>query len=200
MATETLHFENARFAQQLFNHEPGNLALLETELGVKATAREGWIKLDGTAENLERAKHLFASLESLLKAGSPVKNREFMHSLNVVKHEGGTTLKEMVSDRVTTHDRKPGVTAKTIGQKKYLDAIRKHDVTFGIGPAGTGKTYLAVAMALSALREGRVSRIILTRPAVEAGEALGFLPGDLLVKITPYMRQLHDALHDMLPA
>ena len=200
MATETLHFENARFAQQLFNHEPGNLALLETELGVKATAREGWIKLDGTAENLERAKHLFASLESLLKAGSPVKNREFMHSLNVVKHEGGTTLKEMVSDRVTTHDRKPGVTAKTIGQKKYLDAIRKHDVTFGIGPAGTGKTYLAVAMALSALREGRVSRIILTRPAVEAGEALGFLPGDLLEKITPYLRPLHDALHDMLPA
>ena len=200
MATETLHFENARFAQQLFNHEPGNLALLETELGVKATAREGWIKLDGTAENLERAKHLFASLESLLKAGSPVKNREFMHSLNVVKHEGGTTLKAMVSDRVTTHDRKPGVTAKTVGQKKYLDAIRKHDVTFGIGPAGTGKTYLAVAMALSALREGSVSRIILTRPAVEAGEALGFLPGDLLEKITPYLRPLHDALHDMLPA
>jgi len=200
VATETLHFENARFAQQLFNHEPGNLALLETELGVKATAREGWIKLDGTATDIERAKHLFASLESLLKAGSPVKNREFMHSLNVVKHEGGTTLKEMVSDRVTTHERKPGVTAKTVGQKNYLDAIRKHDVTFGIGPAGTGKTYLAVAMALSAMRAGSVSRIILTRPAVEAGEALGFLPGDLLEKITPYLRPLHDALHDMLPA
>ena len=200
MATETLHFENARFAQQLFNHEPRNLALLETELGVKATSREGWIKLDGTAENLERAKHLFAALESLLKAGSPVKNREYLHALNVVKHEGGTTLKDMVSDRVTTHERKPGVTAKTVGQKKYLEAIRKHDITFGIGPAGTGKTFLAVAMALSALREGAVSRIILTRPAVEAGEALGFLPGDLLEKITPYLRPLHDALHDMLPA
>jgi len=95
---------------------------------------------------------------------------------------------------------KPGVTAKTTGQKKYLDAIRKHDITFGIGPAGTGKTYLAVAMALSAMREGRVSRIILTRPAVEAGEALGFLPGDLLEKITPYLRPLHDALQDMMPA
>ena len=200
MPTETLHFDNARFAQQLFNHEPGNLALLETELAVKATAREGWIKLEGAADALVRAKHLFASLESLLKAGSPVKNREFMHALNVVKHEGGTTLKEMVSDRVTTHERKPGVTAKTVVQKKYLDAIRQHDVTFGIGPAGTGKTYLAVAMALSAMREGAVSRIILTRPAVEAGEALGFLPGDLLEKITPYLRPLHDALHDMLPA
>jgi phosphate starvation-inducible PhoH-like protein len=150
VATETLHYENARFAQQLFNHEPRNLQTLETELGVKATARDGWIKLDGPAENIERAKHLFASLQNLLQAGSPVKNREFTHALNVVKHEGATTLQDMVSDRVQTHERKPGVTAKTVGQKKYLDAIRKHDITFGIGPAGTGKTYLAVAMALSA--------------------------------------------------
>jgi phosphate starvation-inducible PhoH-like protein len=200
VATETLHFENARFAQQLYNHEPRNLSTLETEIGVKATSREGWIKLEGAAADIERAKHLFASLESLLKAGSPVKNREFLHALNVIKHEGGSTLKDMVSDRVHTHERKPGVTAKTVGQKKYLDAVRKHDITFGIGPAGTGKTYLAVATALSALREGSISRIILTRPAVEAGEALGFLPGDLYEKITPYLRPLHDALHDMLPA
>ena len=199
MATETLHFENARVAQQLFNHEPRNLQSLETELGVKATSREGWIKLEGQADALERAKHLFVSLETLLKAGTPVRNREFTHALNVVKHEGGETLKNLVNDRVMTHDRKPGVTAKTVGQKKYLEAIRKHDVTFGVGPAGTGKTYLAVAMALTALRDGKVSRIILTRPAVEAGEALGFLPGDLYEKITPYLRPLQDALHDMLP-
>lgn len=200
MATETLHFENARAAQQLFNHEPQNLRLLENELGVKATAREGWIKLEGEAEAISRAKQLFVSLESTLRAGSPVRNREFAQALSVVKHEGAETLKDLTSQRVHTHERKPGVTAKTVGQKKYLDAIRKHDVTFGIGPAGTGKTYLAVAMALSALREGKVSRIILTRPAVEAGEALGFLPGDLYEKITPYLRPLHDALHDMLPA
>ena len=200
MATETLHFENARVAQQLFNHEPRNLQSLETELGVKATAREGWIKLEGPADALERARHLFVSLETLLKAGTPVRNREFTHALNVVKHEGGETLKDLVNDRVMTHERKPGVTAKTVGQKKYLEAIRKHDVTFGVGPAGTGKTYLAVAMALAALRDGKVSRIILARPAVEAGEALGFLPGDLYEKITPYLRPLQDALHDMLPA
>lgn len=200
MATETLHFENARFAQQLFNHEPRNLSALETELGVKATAREGWIKLDGTTDGIERAKQLFASLQNMLQAGSPVKNREFTHALNVVKNEGASTLKAMVSDRVQTHERKPGVTAKTVGQKKYLEAIRAHDITFGIGPAGTGKTYLAVAMGLWALREGKTSRIILTRPAVEAGEALGFLPGDLYEKITPYLRPLHDALQDMLPA
>lgn len=200
MPSATLHYENARFAQQLFNHEPRNLQALETELSVKATCREGWIKLEGAAVDLERAKQLFASLENLLKAGSPVKNREFAHALSVVKNEGGAALQDMVADRVTTHERKPGVTAKTLGQKRYLDAIRQHDITFGIGPAGTGKTYLAVAMALSALRAGGISRIILTRPAVEAGEALGFLPGDLYEKITPYLRPLHDALHDMLPA
>jgi phosphate starvation-inducible PhoH-like protein len=200
VATETLHYENARFAQQLFNHEPRNLSALETELNVKATSRDGWIKLAGSAENIERAKHFFASLENMLKAGSQIRNREFTHALNVVKHDGAETLKELLNDRVQTHQKKPGVTAKTVGQKKYLDAIRKHDITFGVGPAGTGKTYLAVAAALSALREGKVSRIILTRPAVEAGEALGFLPGDLYEKITPYLRPLHDALQDMMPA
>jgi phosphate starvation-inducible PhoH-like protein len=199
MASETLHFDNARIAQQLFNNDPRNLEALEQQLGVKATVREGWIKLDGAAEALERAKQLFVSLEGSLKAGSVVRNREFTHALNVVKHEGVTTLKDLMNDRVQTHEKKPGVTAKTVGQKKYVEAIRVHDITFGIGPAGTGKTYLAVAMALSALREGKVSRIILTRPAVEAGEALGFLPGDLYEKIMPYLRPLHDALQDMLP-
>ena len=200
MATETLHFENARIAQQLFNNEPRNLQAIEDQLGVKATTREGWIKLEGQADAIERAKHLFLSLENSLKAGSPVRNREFAHALSVVKHEGVSTLKDLMNDRVLTHDRKPGVTAKTVGQKNYLDAIRKHDITLGIGPAGTGKTYLAVAMALTSLRDGSISRIILTRPAVEAGEALGFLPGDLYEKITPYLRPLHDALHDMMPA
>ena len=200
MPTETLHFENARVAQQLFNHDPHNLEALDEQLGVKATARDGWIKLDGEAEALERAKHLFISLEASLKAGTPVRNRDFIHALNVVKNEGVATLKDLMNDRVQTHERKAGVAAKTVGQKKYLDAIRTHDITFGIGPAGTGKTYLAVAMALSTLREGKVARIILTRPAVEAGEALGFLPGDLYEKILPYLRPLHDALHDMLPA
>jgi len=200
MATETLHFENARVAQQLFNNDPRNLQSLEQQLGVKATSREGWIKLEGEGDAIERAKHLFLSLESSLKAGTPVRNREFTHALNIVKHEGVSTLKDIMGDRIQTSEKKGGVTAKTVGQKKYLDAIRTHDVTFGVGPAGTGKTYLAVAMALSALREGKISRIILTRPAVEAGEALGFLPGDLYEKIMPYLRPLHDALHDMMPA
>jgi phosphate starvation-inducible PhoH-like protein len=198
--TETLHFENARIAQQLYNNDPRNLEAIEQQLGVKATCRDGWIKLEGDADSMECAKQLFLQLANSLQAGTPVRNREFSHALNVVKSEGVSTLKELMSDRIQTSEKKPGITAKTVGQKKYLDAIRKHDVTFGIGPAGTGKTYLAVAMALAALREGRVSRIILTRPAVEAGEALGFLPGDLYEKIMPYLRPLHDALHDMMPA
>jgi phosphate starvation-inducible protein PhoH and related proteins len=200
VATETLHFENDRVAQQLYNNDPRNLQALEEQLGVKATSREGWIKLEGEADALDRAKHLFIMLESSLQAGTPVRQREFTHALSIVRHEGVSTLKDLLSDRIQTSEKKPGVTAKTVGQKKYLDAIRRHDVTFGIGPAGTGKTYLAVAMALSALREGRVSRIILTRPAVEAGEALGFLPGDLYEKIMPYLRPLHDALQDMMAA
>ena len=200
MPTETLHFENARFAQQLFSNDTRNLQALEENLGVKATAREGWIKLEGPAEGIERAREMFQLLESSLKAGTPVRNREFNQALNVVKNEGVSALKDLYSERILTSPRKANVTPKTTGQKKYIEAIRKHDVTFGIGPAGTGKTYMAMAMAVAALHEEKVARIILTRPAVEAGEALGFLPGDLYEKIAPYLRPLQDALHDMMPA
>ncbi|HXT40147.1 MAG TPA: PhoH family protein [Candidatus Angelobacter sp.] len=200
MASEILHFENARQAQQLFNNDPRNLQALADQLDVKATAREGWIKLEGPAEAVERARQMFQLLEGSLRSGSPVRNREFAYALNVVKHEGTSTLKSLFDERIQTSAKKAPVTPKTVGQKRYVEAIRQHDVTFGIGPAGTGKTYLAMAMAVQALKEEKVSRIILTRPAVEAGEALGFLPGDLYEKIAPYLRPLHDALHDMLPA
>jgi phosphate starvation-inducible PhoH-like protein len=200
MPTETLHFENARLAQQLFNNDPRNLQSLEEHLGVKAVARENWIKLDGAGESVERARELFHSLESLLKNGGAVRQREFAHALNVVMNDGVSALRALFSERITTSPKKAPVAPKTVGQKKYVDAIRTHDVTIGVGPAGTGKTYLAMAMALSALREEKAARIILTRPAVEAGEALGFLPGDLYEKINPYLRPLYDALHDMLPA
>ena len=200
MHTETLHFENARLAQQLFNNDPRNLQALQEELDVKATSREGWIKIEGPIEGVERAKQMFHLLEASLKAGTAVRNSEFAQALNIVKHEGVSALKDLYSERIHTSSKKANVTPKTTGQKRYVEAIRGHDVTFGIGPAGTGKTYLAMAMAVSALREEKVSRIILTRPAVEAGGALGFLPGDLYEKIEPYLRPLHDALHDMLPA
>ncbi|MFM2081978.1 MAG: PhoH-like protein [Verrucomicrobiota bacterium] len=199
MATETLHYENARFTQQLFNNDPRNLQAVEAQLGVKATARDSFIKLDGPAQAVAQGKQLFGSLQNLLKSGTVVRQREFTAALATLTEHGGEALEALSNDRTQISPTKAPVTPKTVGQKKYCDAIRAHDVTFGIGPAGTGKTYLAVAMALAALRDGKVSRIILTRPAVEAGEALGFLPGDLYEKITPYLRPLHDALQDMLP-
>jgi phosphate starvation-inducible PhoH-like protein len=199
MATETLHYETARHAQQLFNSDPKNLKLMEDELSVKATSREGWIKIEGNQEDVDRAKQVFQYLEGTLKAGAAVRNREFAYALNVARHDGPDALQQLAEQRIQTSARKTTVTPKTIGQKRYIEMIRDHDVTFGIGPAGTGKTYLAVAMAVQALKEEKVSRIVLTRPAVEAGEALGFLPGDLNEKIAPYLRPLQDALHDMLP-
>jgi phosphate starvation-inducible PhoH-like protein len=200
MPSETLHFENARFAQQLLNNDSQTLHTLEQSLGIKATTREGWIKIEGSEDAIARAKQLFQVLESSLKAGHPLRGRDFSHVLNVVQNEGVTALKELYSEKILTSGKKANVVPKTVGQKNYVEAIRKHDVSFGIGPAGTGKTYLAMAMAVAALREEKVSRIILTRPAVEAGEALGFLPGDLYEKIDPYLRPLLDALHDMMPA
>src|SRR5262245_2626271 len=200
MATETLHFESARIAQQLFNNDPKNLETLQEELDVKATAREGWIKLEGAADAVERAKHLFQYLENSLKGGTAIRNREFIYAVGVLKNEGPEALQGLHGEPIHTSTRKPTVAPKTLGQKRYVEAIRHHDVTFGLGPAGTGKTYLAMAMAVAALSEERVSRIILTRPAVEAGEALGFLPGDLYEKISPYLRPLQDALYDMMPA
>jgi len=200
MPSETLHFENARFAQQLLNNDAQNLHSLEETLGVKATTREGWIKLEGSEDAIARAKQMFQLLETSLKSGHPVKGRDFSHALSVVQNEGVTALKDLYAERIQTSTKKANVVPKTVGQKKYVEAIRAHDVCFGIGPAGTGKTYLAMAMAVAALREEKVSRIILTRPAVEAGEALGFLPGDLYEKIDPYLRPLLDALHDMMAA
>ncbi len=200
MALETLQFETERLAQQLFNNDPRNLQLLKDELGVQVTSREGWIKLEGPEEAIASVKHMFGHLESATRAGHVIRNREFAYAVNVVRHEGPNALGELFGERIQTSTRKATVTPKTVGQKSYVQAIREHDLTLGVGPAGTGKTYLAMAMAVLALRENQVSRIILTRPAVEAGEALGFLPGDLYEKIAPYLRPLHDALHDMVPA
>ena len=200
MPSETLHFESARFVQQLLNNDPQTLHTLEQSFGIKATTREDWIKIEGPDDAIERAKQLFQILESSLKAGHPLRGRDFSHVLNIVQNEGVAALKELYSEKIQTSGKKANVVPKTVGQKNYIEAIRNHDLCFGIGPAGTGKTYLAMAMAVAALREEKVSRIILTRPAVEAGEALGFLPGDLYDKIDPYLRPLLDALHDMMPA
>jgi phosphate starvation-inducible PhoH-like protein len=199
MPTETLHFENARIPQQLLNSH--NLRALEQNLGVKATSRDTWIKLEGSVEAIQRAREMFQLLESSLKSGARpegLHTREFLHALNVVANEGVSALRALYAERIHTSTRKANVTPKTAGQKRYVEAIRTHDVTFGLGPAGTGKTYLAIAKAVEALEGGRCSRIVLSRPAVEAGESLGFLPGDLQEKLAPYLRPLYDALTERL--
>jgi phosphate starvation-inducible PhoH-like protein len=199
MPSITLTFDSARQAQQLFDNDPHNLKLLKEHLEVNATARDGWIKLEGEEDALNLAKEVFDSLREQLNSGQHPRQRELLKAIETVKENGADALKSLHAQRITTSPRKPQVMPKTLGQKTYLDAIAAHDLTFGIGPAGTGKTYLAMAMAVSALHRGDVSRIILTRPAVEAGEALGFLPGDLREKLSPYLRPLHDALTDMMP-
>ncbi|MGY8654333.1 MAG: PhoH family protein [Verrucomicrobiia bacterium] len=199
MTSETLHFENARLAMQLVNNETRNFQVIEERLKVKAMSRDGWIKLDGEEEDVERARSLFEALEKSLQDGGKIRDREFNQALDVICEEGGEALKKLLSERIVTSTRKAPIVPKTVTQQRYVQAIRDHDVTLGLGPAGTGKTYLAMAMATAALKAGDVARIILTRPAVEAGEALGFLPGDLYEKLDPYLRPLHDALNDMLP-
>jgi phosphate starvation-inducible PhoH-like protein len=162
------------------------------------TTREGWVKLEGDANRIDKAQQVFQQLEQARQQGVDIQKHEFNYALKAVTEERDETLGDIVSIKIVTSSRKPPVVARSANQRAYVEAIQKHDVVFGIGPAGTGKTYLAVAMAVAALKKEQVSRIILTRPAVEAGEALGFLPGDLEQKIFPYLRPLYDALHEML--
>jgi phosphate starvation-inducible protein PhoH and related proteins len=196
--TRTLHFDNARQLQSLYANDLQLLKRMEDSLGVKVTTREGWVKLEGEPEKIEKAERVFNQLEEAQKKGVPIQKHEFQYALNSVSESREDNLSDAVSMKITTSPRKPPIVARSAGQRSYLEAIDKHDIVFGIGPAGTGKTYLAVAMAVSALKKDQVSRIILTRPAVEAGEALGFLPGELEQKIAPYLRPLYDALRDML--
>ena len=185
--TLTLEFENARAVQALYGGEDKLLRELEAALDVRVTSRDGWLRIEGEADGVTRARKVFAQLDAARKTGVPIRRHEFHYDLG-----------RLLELRIQTSSRRPPIVPKTEGQKAYLRSIQTRDITFGVGPAGTGKTYLAMAMAVSALKQEKVSRIVLTRPAVEAGEALGFLPGDLQEKILPYLRPLYDALYDML--
>jgi phosphate starvation-inducible PhoH-like protein len=171
---------------------------MEESLGVKVTTREGWVKLEGEPDKIDKAQQVFDQLEKARQKGVEIQKHEFNYALNSVNDARAEHIDDLADVKISPSPRKPPIVARSAGQRQYVEAIQKQDVVFGIGPAGTGKTYLAVAMAVAALKKEQVSRIILTRPAVEAGEALGFLPGDLQEKITPYLRPLYDALRDML--
>lgn len=193
-----LDFDTPQFLHDLFANDPKNLAYLERTLGVVTVTRDGWILLSGQQEPLRRAHSVFTDLEQARRQGARIESREFRMAVDVAAESGEIKVSELARVKlVGSKGRKP-VIPKTPSQLAYVRAMETHDVVFGLGPAGTGKTYLAMAMALTRLKRRDIQRIVLTRPAVEAGEALGFLPGDLREKVAPYLRPLYDAIHDML--
>ena len=194
----TFEFENARTLGTLFLNDLGNLQLIERTLAVKITTRDGWLRAEGEAPAVELVGRVFRQLSDAQKSGLAIRKFEFNYALRSAQEPDAPTLDQLVVTKIQCSAKRPPIVPKTAMQRAYIQAIQQHDMTFGIGPAGTGKTYLAMAMAVSALKKEQVNRIILTRPAVEAGEALGFLPGDLNEKIMPYLRPLYDALHDMI--
>ena len=185
------------FERELFGDFDENIKLIESTLSIDVILREGNIVLMGEEKNVDLAIKLMNELHDTVSNGKSLDKQSITYSLSLLLEGSEMRIKELEDVIVLTKKGKP-VQPKTLGQKKYVDLIKSNDITFGIGPAGTGKTYLAVAMAVRAFKNDEVSRIILTRPAVEAGESLGFLPGDMRDKVDPYLRPLYDALFDML--
>ncbi|MCK6588207.1 MAG: PhoH family protein [Polyangiaceae bacterium] len=175
-----------------------HLKTLSKTLGVESGVRGNIIRLSGDADKVELAERFLTEAAQLIQTGTSLDSQDYARGLQSMRDDPTTSLRDLFEDVVLITARRRPITAKGIAQKRYIQAIRSHDLTFGIGPAGTGKTYLAMAMAVHALIERKVKRIILARPAVEAGERLGFLPGDLAEKVNPYLRPLYDALHDMM--
>ena len=184
----------------LFGANERNVSLLESELGVKLSLRGSEIKIEGEAENVGWALQVLEKLMELEARHTPIDRTTLRYACALVKEDGLERLDELAAQVVAITHRGRPVRCKTLGQYDYVKAIREHELTFAVGPAGTGKTYLAMALAVSALRNKEVERIVLTRPAVEAGEKLGFLPGDLSQKVDPYLRPLFDALYEMMGA
>ena len=193
-----LTFEDNNLARLLFGDLDKNLRTIEKTVGVSVKTRGNELILQGLQHEVELAAIALEQLYELLKENYPVYPSDVAYGLRILERSPKANLKEIFLDRVYITANQRVVSPKSVNQKKYIDSIRHKDVVFGIGPAGTGKTYLAVAMAISALTGNQVKNIILTRPAVEAGEKLGFLPGDISQKVDPYLRPLYDALNDML--
>ncbi len=191
-------FSDVELARQLFGEHNNHLQRIAQSLGVEIQARGNTVHLQGDEIILRLAQNLLSQLYGLLKERYPIYATDIDYAIRLLSADDSAQLKDIFLDTVYITAKKMAITPKSRSQKEYIDAIRQHDIVFGIGPAGTGKTYLAMAMAVAALTKGTVNRIILTRPAVEAGEALGFLPGDLADKVDPYLRPLYDALHDMM--
>jgi len=198
-ATPTeLHFPDSRLFRELLGHHDENVKLVERKLGVTVDVTDNTLTVHGDPVDTELAGRVFTQLYGLHEQGYPIYGSDVDYAIRILSGDRTASLKEIFLDTVFISAHRRTITPKSVVQKAYIDAIRNHDVVFGIGPAGTGKTYLAMAMAVAELLKNTFSRIVLTRPAVEAGEKLGFLPGDLAEKVNPYLRPLYDALHDMV--
>jgi len=194
----TVDFTDIELARQLFGEHNRHLQQIATATDTAVNARGSTVFIEGESIAARLSQNVLEQLYGILKEGYPVHANDIDYAIRVLSGNDRADLKKIFLDTVFITSKKTTISPKSPAQKEYIDAMRKYDIVFGIGPAGTGKTYLAMAMAVSALTKSLVDRIILTRPAVEAGEELGFLPGDLAEKVDPYLRPLYDALHDMI--
>lgn len=190
--------DDSKLAHALFGQQDRHLRQIERLTGVRISSKGTSALLSGQDEAREHALRLLTGLERLLKGGFPLRPADIEYADRILRMDATADLASIFLDTVIVSSRNKSIAPKTIAQKAYLDAMRSCDVVFGIGPAGTGKTYLAMAMAVAMLKKKEISRIILVRPAVEAGEKLGFLPGDIAEKVNPYLRPLYDALYDLM--
>jgi phosphate starvation-inducible PhoH-like protein len=193
-----IRLNNDSEARSLFGKHDEHMKLIEQSLGVKSVFRAGILRLTGEDEDIEKAARVIEELLIAIRQGTYIKKHDVNYAIRSIREDKTLRLHDMYLDRIEVSSKRLYVTPKSTGQKAYIDAIRSYDIVFCIGPAGTGKTYLAMAMAVNALRKKIVSRIMLARPAVEAGESLGYLPGDLYDKVSPYLKPLYDALYDMM--
>ena len=200
MAEKLIELDSVELAAAVFGSCDENIRLLEKEFSVTAVCRGTQVKLTGEAEGVTGAANAIDAMLTLLENHTPIEEQTVRYCISLARSGEDGRVQELTENFIAITAKGRPVRPKTLGQKEYLNAIRKNVVTFGVGPAGTGKTYLAVAMAVKAFKAKDVSRIVLTRPAVEAGEKLGFLPGDLQQKVDPYLRPLYDGLFDMLGA
>ncbi|MGN1478580.1 MAG: PhoH family protein [Acutalibacteraceae bacterium] len=200
MFEQIINFDRMEQAVSLFGSFDENITLIENTYGVNVISRGSDLKVTGEAENVAKAVRAINGLLMMINKGEALSEQNVRYVMNLVEDGAEDKLSNMMNNCICITSKGKPVKPKTLGQEKYVDSIKQNTIVFGIGPAGTGKTYLAVAMAVNAFRAKEVNRIILTRPAVEAGEKLGFLPGDLQQKVDPYLRPLYDALFDMLGA
>lgn len=193
-----VNLEDNGLAVRLFGEGGENLRKFEKKLGIELNTRGSLVTVSGAPDKVALAERLILEMYALLEKGYPLYPNDIDYAVRMISADRDVHLADVFMDTVYVSFKKKAIAPKSVAQKRYVDSIRKSDIVFGIGPAGTGKTYLAMAMAVAALSAREVDRIILTRPAVEAGEKLGFLPGDLAAKVDPYLRPLYDALHDMM--